>query len=99
MVRSLTKLELAERTDVREEHGAIAAQLAGATGLAGRSRMTGTHDERGGSPCARRSSLRWPGSERRIRVKAGVLQNRVRTGFDCRYESDPDHPIRWFSEV
>jgi hypothetical protein len=23
------------------------------------------------------------------------LRDHVRTGSECRYESDPDHPIRW----
>jgi hypothetical protein len=23
------------------------------------------------------------------------LHERVHTGIECRYESDPDHPVRW----
>ncbi|HEY5783410.1 MAG TPA: hypothetical protein VIT65_01420, partial [Microlunatus sp.] len=40
------ELEFADRVDLREERDAITAYLASATGRAGRSRYTGSHDER-----------------------------------------------------
>ena len=27
------------------------------------------------------------------------LNDRVRTGLECRYDSDPDHPVRWLLQA
>jgi hypothetical protein len=27
------------------------------------------------------------------------LNDRVRTGLECRYESDPDHPVTWLLQA
>ena len=84
-----------DRPDLRDERDAIVSYLAGATGLGGRTRTTGSHAER--ARVAVRKAIvaalakiaetdPWLGRH---------LRDRVRTGFACRYESDPDHPIRW----
>ena len=84
-----------DRPDLRDEREAIASYLARAIGLSGRNRTTGSHSER--ARVAVRKAIvaalakiaeadPWLGRH---------LRDRVRTGFECRYESDPDHPIRW----
>jgi hypothetical protein len=89
------ELEYAERPDLREERQAVASYLASGTGLGGRSRTTGSHAER--ARVAVRKAIvaalariaetdPWLGRH---------LRDRVRTGFECRYESDPDHPVDW----
>jgi hypothetical protein len=89
------ELEFAERSDLREERDAITAYLAGATGRAGRSRMTGSHDERA------RVAVRKAIVAAMARIAetdpwlGRLLRNRIKTGLECRYESEPDHPIRW----
>jgi hypothetical protein len=84
-----------DRPELRDERQAIASYLAGGTGLAGRTRTTGSHAERA------RVSVRkaivaalakiaetdpWLGRH---------LNDRIRTGYECRYDSDVDHPIEW----
>jgi hypothetical protein len=69
------------------------------TALGGRNRTTGSHAER--ARVAVRKAIvaalariaetdPWLGRH---------LRDRVRTGFECRYESDPDHPVRWILEA
>ena len=84
-----------DRSGLREERDAIVAYLADGTGLGGRRRVTGSNAER--ARVAVRKSI--------VAALARVaeadpwlgrhLHDRVRTGFECRYETDPDHPIRW----
>ena len=84
-----------DRSDLREERDAIEAYLAGATALGGRRRVTGSNAER--ARVAVRKSIvaalariaeadPWLGRH---------LHDRVRTGFECRYQTDPDRPVRW----
>jgi len=81
--------------DLRHERDAIAAQLAGATGLAGRRRRTGGHDER--ARVAVRKAI--VAALARIAESdswlARHLHGRVRTGAFCRYDPDPDQPVTW----
>jgi hypothetical protein len=89
------ELELGDDVDLRDEREALLAQLAGATGLAGRDRRTGGSSER--ARIAVRKAI--------ISALARIaeqdpqlgrhLHDRVRTGHQCRYTSDPDHPITW----
>ncbi len=85
----------AERPELREERDAIAAYLAAGVGLGGRQRVTGSNAER--ARVAVRKALvaalariaeadPWLGRH---------LHDRVHTGFECRYETDRDHPVRW----
>jgi hypothetical protein len=89
------ELQFRDRVDLREERNAIADHLAAATGLAGRRRTTGSHDER--ARVAVRKAI--VGAMARIaETDPGLgrhLRDRIRTGHDCRYESDPDRPVRW----
>jgi tetratricopeptide (TPR) repeat protein len=89
------ELELTDRPDLREEREALRAQLTGATGLAGRERRTGGNDER--ARIAVRKAI--IGALARIADSdphlARHLHDRVRTGHQCRYTSDPDNPITW----
>jgi hypothetical protein len=70
-------------------------QLATATGLSGRPRTSGSSEQR--ARVAVRKAIvaalariaetdPWLGRH---------LHDRVRTGFVCRYDADPDHPVRW----
>lgn len=89
------ELAISERADLREERDAVAAYLAHATGLGGRGRATGSHAERA------RVAVRKAIVATLARIAetdpwlARHLRDRVHTGFECRYESDPDHPVRW----
>ncbi len=89
------ELEFRERPSLREEREAIADHLAAATGLAGRRRTTGSHDER--ARVAVRKAI--VGALARIAEAdprlGRHLRDRIRTGNECRYESDPDRPVRW----
>ncbi|WP_433038099.1 hypothetical protein [Actinomycetospora sp. CA-053990] len=89
------QLTVHENVDRRQERGAIADYLVGATGLVGRRRTTGSHDER--ARVAVRKAI--VGALARIAEAdpwlGRHLHDRVRTGRLCRYQSDPDHPVRW----
>jgi hypothetical protein len=84
-----------DRPELREERDAVAAYLAGGTGLRGRSRTTGSHAERA------RVAVRKAIVAALARIAEADpwlgrhLRDRVHTGFECRYESDPDHPVSW----
>lgn len=89
------ELELADREDLREERRQVAAYLAGGTGLAHRSRMSGSNAERA------RVAVRKAVVAAMARIAEAdpwlgrLLHDRVRTGFECCYQSDPDRPVRW----
>jgi hypothetical protein len=70
-------------------------QLGAATGLGGRRRTSGSAEERARVAVSKAivaalariaESDPWLGRH---------LHERVHTGIECRYESDPDHPVRW----
>jgi len=78
-----------------DERAWLLDQLGAATGLAGRRRTSGSTEER--ARVAVRKAIvaalariaetdPWLGRH---------LHDRVRTGLECRYESDPDHPVHW----
>lgn len=89
------EIEFADRPELREERDAITSYLGAGSGLGGRSRTTGSSGER--ARVAVRKAI--------VAALARIAENdpwlgrhlhdRVRTGFECRYDSDPDHPIRW----
>jgi hypothetical protein len=79
----------------REELDFLAAELAGAVGLHGRDRPTGSSAERARVNVTRaiRSVLR-----RVAEHDAGLgqeLQSTIRTGTYCAYRPDPRRPLRW----
>jgi hypothetical protein len=83
------ELELGDDVDLRDEREALLAQLAGATGLAGRSSERARVAVRKAIISAlARIAEQDPELGRH-------LHDRVRTGHQCRYTSDPDHPITW----
>jgi hypothetical protein len=92
-------LESTDRADLHRERDAIASYLADATGLGNRQRTTGSNAERA------RISVR----KAIVNALAKIaetdpwlgrhLHDRIRTGHECRYESDPDRPIRWILDA
>lgn len=70
-------------------------QLNAATGRSGRARMTGSTEERA------RVAVRKAVVAALARIAEADpwlgrhLRDHVRTGYLCRYETDPDHPLRW----
>ncbi len=93
--------ESADRADqgrlerLRAEREALLVQLRQATGLGGRRRTTGSSEER--ARVAVRKALvaalariaetdPWLGRH---------LYEHIETGAQCRYRTDPDHPVRW----
>lgn len=84
-----------DRPDLHHERDAIAAELGSASGLAGRVRRTGGHDER--ARVAVRKAI--VAALARIAENdpwlARYLNAHVRTGSHCRYDPDPDQPVVW----
>lgn len=77
------------------ERGAIQAQLDAATGLGGRARGTGSTTER--ARVAVRKAI-VAALLRIVEVHPALgrhLHEHVRTGFTCRYEQNPQMPVRW----
>jgi hypothetical protein len=78
-----------------EERAWLLDQLGAATGIGGRSRTTGSTGERA------RMAVRKAIVAALARIAetdpwlGRHLRDRVRTGLVCRYEPDPDHPVRW----
>lgn len=95
LTRLDAELAIADRPDLADERDAIASYLAGGTGLGGRHRVTGSSAERA------RVAVRKAIVAALARIGeadpwlARHLRDRVHTGFVCRYDSDPDHPVRW----
>lgn len=89
------RADTARQGRLREERTALLAQLNAAAGLGGRTRTTGSTVER--ARVAVRKTL--------IAAVARIaeadpwlgrhLRDRLRTGTECRYETDPDHPVTW----
>jgi hypothetical protein len=74
-------------------------QLSAASGLGGRRRTSGSSDERA------RVAVRKAVVAALARIAetdpwlGRHLNDRVHTGLECRYESDPDHPVRWLLQA
>ncbi len=83
------------RADLRAEREAVAGYLGRGSGLGGRARTTGSSAERA------RVAVRKAIVAATARIAEADpwlgrhLRDRVRTGFECCYESDPDRPVRW----
>ena len=79
----------------RAELDEIAHELAGAVGLGGRDRQTGSDAERARVNATRaiRTALRRV-EEHDSRL-GRLLDRSIRTGIFCVYEPDPEHPIVW----
>lgn len=83
----------------QEERSWLLDQLGAATGLGGRRRTSGSSDERA------RVAVRKAVVAALARVAEADpwlgrhLHDRVRTGLECRYEPDPDRPVRWLLDA
>jgi hypothetical protein len=81
--------------ELAEERRAIEAYLADATGLANRSRASGSNAERA-RVAVRKAVVAAMAKIAEVDPWLGRhLHDHVVTGHRCRYSSDPDHPIRW----
>jgi len=89
------ELELTERADLRDERDAVAGYLGRGSGLGGRTRATGSNAERA-RVAVRKAIVAATARIAEVDPWLGRhLRDRVHPGFECRYESDPDHPVRW----
>lgn len=89
------ELARSDRSDLRGERDAIASYLAEASALGGRGRTIGSHAERA-RVAVRKAIVAAVAKIAEVDPWLGRhLRDRVRTGFECRYETDPDHPLRW----
>lgn len=89
------ELAYADRAELRDERTAILSYLAAGTGLGGRRRSTGSSAER--ARVAVRKAI--------VAALAKIAENdpwlgrhlrdHVQTGNHCRYQHDPDRPVRW----
>jgi hypothetical protein len=85
-----SELAQSERSELREERDSIARYLASGSGLGGRARTGGDNDERA------RVAVRKAIVAALARIAEADpwlgrhLHERVRTGFECRYDPDPD---------
>jgi non-specific serine/threonine protein kinase len=79
----------------RDEMDALAAQLASAVGLGGRNRRSGSEAERARSAVTKRmkSSIKRIGEA--IPTLGSHLATRVRTGYFCSYNPQPERPVAW----
>ncbi len=80
---------------LRDEHDALVAELAAATGLGGRRRAVGSSQERARVTVRKAIVTAINKLDAVDPVLARHLRARVRTGSVCRYEPDPDRPIVW----
>jgi hypothetical protein len=90
--------DLGRRERLSNERKALLEQLSAAAGLGGRSRSSGSSRERA------RIAVRKSITAAAARIAEADpwlgrhLCDHVRAGAECRYESDPDRPIRWVLE-
>lgn len=81
------------------ERTALLDELRHATGLGGRSRRTGSTDERARVTVRKSIVSALDRIEAVDATLARLLRTRVRTGTYCRYDEDPDRPTRWVLEA
>jgi hypothetical protein len=93
------ELARSDRFDLRGERDAIASYLAQASAFGGRGRTTGSHAERA-RVAVRKAIVAAVAKIAEVDPWLGRhLRDRVRTGFECRYEADLDHPLRWILQA
>jgi len=80
---------------LRGEREALIAELAGATGLGGTARTTGSTAERARVAVRKAIVAALDRIGEVDESMARHLRDRVRTGTACRYEPDQDHPVDW----
>jgi hypothetical protein len=77
------------------ERAALLAQVAAATGLGGRPRVTGSSAERARVTVRKAIATALDAIHGADPVVARHLTTHVRTGVRCCYEADPDVPVHW----
>lgn len=87
--------DVARRERTAAERQALLDELAAATGLGGRRRRIGAHDERARTAVRKAVASAIGRIERHDPGLARLLRDTVRTGVTCRYEPDPDRPVQW----
>lgn len=87
--------DLTRAEQARHEMDALAEQLASAVGLGGRNRRIGSETERARSAVTKRikSSIRRIGKS--IPSLGGHFATRVKTGYFCSYNPQPDPAVAW----
>lgn len=81
--------------EFRSERDAIRSYLRAGTALGGRQRTSGSSAERA-RVAVRKAIVSALAKIAEIDPWLGRhLADRIRTGFSCRYDSDPDHPVDW----
>jgi hypothetical protein len=80
---------------VREEKDCIADQLAAAVGLGGRNRKAGSQAERARSAVTKRIKDSIDKIAETIPPLGRHLAARIKTGYFCSYNPNPDRPIAW----
>jgi hypothetical protein len=83
----------AERIEAERE--ALLRELAGATGLGGRSRTTGGTAERARVAVRKAIAAALDRIDAEDPATARLLRRTMHTGSACRYEPDPDTPVDW----
>ena len=78
-----------------EEREALMAELRAASGLGGRSRHTGSTDERARVAVRKAVVAAIERIEAIDPALARLLRDRVHTGTYCRYDDDPSRPVVW----
>jgi len=90
-----TEIAFSDQPELREEHAAITSYLAGGSGLGGRRRTAGSSAERARVAVRKAVVVALAKIAETDPWLGRHLRDRIHTGFECRYESEPDHPIHW----
>jgi len=79
----------------RAEMDALAEQLASAVGLSGRNRRVGSEAERARSAVTKRIKCSIKEIREAIPSLGTHLATRVKTGYFCSYNPQPERPVAW----
>ena len=80
---------------IEAERAALLREVAGATGLQGRARAGGASAERARVAVRKAIAAALERIDEDDPATARLLRATVRTGSACRYDPDPDRPVRW----
>ena len=87
--------DLGRLDTLHAERDALLDELARATGLNGRTRTTGSSQERARSPCRKPSPQRSTASPPSTSHSPGTCESSIHTGLNCSYEPDRPDELRW----
>jgi non-specific serine/threonine protein kinase len=79
----------------RDEMDALIVQLASAVGLGGRDRRIGSEAERARSAVTKRIKCSIKRIGEAIPSLGSHLSTRVKTGYFCSYNPQPERPVAW----